>query len=153
MVLFCLFVCYSLLFTFHVLLPYFLSKRELQKLERCLWKTDGNQPSSSFNIPWHYTKFVLLGVFSYIHFLIETIAWKLGQIKPLPKINKLLQKLRPLLVTSVAQKHLCLSSLMWKVLLKKKEKLIMIMMMIIIIIITITKLSNLIGYQLPWFQP
>ena len=31
--------------------------------------------------------------------------------------------------------------------------IISIIIIIIIIIITVTKLSNLIGYQLPWLQP
>ena len=31
--------------------------------------------------------------------------------------------------------------------------IIVIIIIIIVIIITITKFSNLIGYQLPWFQP
>ena len=62
----------------------------------------------------------LLGVFSYIHIFLETIAWKLGRnhYQRLHKVH--------LWLSYVAQKHRCLSSLMWKVFLRKKEKLTML---------------------------
>ena len=118
MVLFYLFVRYSLLLRFHVLLfPLYLGSWRKGVCEKHMAT---NHPPHLIYLNWHY-QICIVRCISIYSFFYRDYCLKI-RAKPLPKIN--LEKVY-FWLPSVAQKHLCLSSLMWKELLKKKEKLMM----------------------------
>ena len=126
MVLFYLFVCYSLLFRF--LCPIISFVIGSWRKGVCEKHMATNHPPHWIYLNWHY-QICIVRCISIYSFFYRDYCLKI-RAKPLPKIN--LEKVY-FWLPSVAQKHLCLSSLMWKVLLKKKEKLIWWMTIIIII--------------------